>query len=555
MRNRGLDHLLVVSIALFVTVAGFAVAKVSPRLLLGIRGLDLSKAAVSCSSTALSAIGARTIVSGSTFQTQVGCVQEGQAIYLDDASYIFSQVPSSLASRPIAYIKTPNTEIMNDVDMSWRVQITRASEVYVFYRKIPGQNIQPPTWITSSYDKITPDSFSNLSPFLVRENTNNPPLKGLYDVYKYRNTSVTGALTFGKAIPENSSSAYSMYIIGVVPVPTTPTNSPTVRPTSITTTRPSATPIRTSTPAPTTPTTTLPPVSGDFPCGKFPNANPGCMNVSFQSWFDNVPASSQTLSVNYTPRLLHQHYDCAVPQARANGQYLRQGMKIVCQFTRYNSIVPSLSSNSGWFDSCNQGNCFEKFNLSLPPCQGGKYEGKECKSENVHTVRSSDMSSSTEMRYRINANFVGLDGGRHFLSTNWQTAIGYRSSSEFTARYWIAQCGNYQRMILPTVDKYMKGNEPIPTVRGTISLPFESNGGCGSQFKTFVFLDPSQHVRVEGAQTGTTLFETNGHYKGNLTWDTTKTTNGIHSVLFINMEGKSSYVSASGIAFRFNVQN
>jgi 3-phytase len=306
---------------------------------------------------------------------------------------------------------------------------------------------------------------------------------------------------------------------------------------------------------PVTTTPTQPPVSGDFPCGKFPNASAGCMPVSYQSWFDNVPASSETMSVNYTPRLLHHHYECNVPAARANGQYLRKGMKIVCQFVRYNSVIPFTSSNSGWYRSQNQGSTYEQFNMNLSPCQSSKYLGKECKSENIHTVRDSDMSSATEIRYTPNANFVGLDNERHFLSSNWQTGIGYRSSSEFTTRYWLGTCGTYQRVILKQVDKYMKGSEPIPTVSGTITIPFETNGGCGSQFKTFVFMDPSQHVTVAGAQTGATLLETNSHFSGNLTWDTTKASNGLHSLLFINMEGTSKYVSASGVAVKYIVQN
>lgn len=346
-------------------------------------------------------------------------------------------------------------------------------------------------------------------------------------------------------------SSYGQSLGGTAPTPTrTPTPAPNA-PTS-TPTRPPATPtsggqVPTATPQP--------PVSGDFTCGKFPNASPGCMPVSFQSWFDNVPASAQTMTVNYTPRLLHQHYDCNVPQARANGQSTRQGMKVNCQLIRYNSPVAWIGSNSARYDTCDQGNCFEKFNLNLGACQGSKYEGRECKTEHVHNISSSLINRNTEIRMRPDVNFAGLDGTRHFISANWQTGIGYRSTSEFTTRYWQGLCGGYQRVIMKQVDKYHRGNEPIPTVRGTITVPFETNGGCGTQFKTFVFLDPSQHTGGFGTQSGTTLMETNGHFNGNLTWDTTRTSNGIHSVLFINMEGTSRYVAASGVAMKYNVQN
>ncbi len=505
-----------------------------------LRSFDTSSAqSAPCTSATLNAIGAR---SGASFTTEVGCMQSGTQIYLNDSQYTFFQAPSSLASKGVAYIKTPNSEVMNS-PLNWSVNITTPSDVYIFYRKIPG--ILPPNWITSSYIKQTPESFSDLAPFLLRKNSNG--LIGVYDVYKLQTLNKVGVLDLHDAIPSNNITAYSMYIVGVVPNNPNNTTNPTASVTPTTTARPTS--------APTTPTHTEPPVSGDFPCGKYPNANPGCMPVSFQSWFDNVPASAETMNVNYTPRLVHQHYECNVPAVRANGQYLKQGMKIVCQFVRYNSIIPFNSGNSSWFRSQNQGSTYEQFTMNLAPCQGNKYEGKECKSENVHTVRASDFSSATEMRYTPNTNFAGMGGQRHFLSSNWQTGIGYRSSSEFTSRYWIGECGNYQRMILSTVDKYMRGNEPIATVRGTITLPFESNGGCGTQFKTFVFLDPAQHVTVAGTQTGTTLFESNSHVKTNLTWDTTKTTNGLHSLLFINMEGTGKYVSASGVAVKYIVQN
>lgn len=339
---------------------------------------------------------------------------------------------------------------------------------------------------------------------------------------------------------------YGNLVVEASPTSTSFPNSPTPTRASTATFTPGAT--FTQGPQPTG-------VSGDFPCGKYPNANAGCMNVSYQSWFDNVAATDETMSVNYTPRLLHQHYECAIPSARENGQYLRRGMKFVCSFVRYNSIIPYSSSNSAWYRTQNQGDTYEQFTLNMPPCQGSKYEGKQCVTENIHTVRDSDMSQATEIRSTPNAEFVGMGGQRHFLSTNWQTAIGYRSTSELTARYWIGECGEYQRTIMKSSDKFFRGNEAIPTVSGTVSVPFETNGGCGDRFKTFVFLDPSQHVRVAGTQTGTTLMEVNAHFNGNFNWDTTKTTNGVHTVLFINMEGKSNYVSASGVALKFNVQN
>lgn len=349
-----------------------------------------------------------------------------------------------------------------------------------------------------------------------------------------------------------------------VPTPTPNTPTPTPNTPTPTPNTPTPTP-NTPTPTPRTPTPTssatsqptLPPDTSQYPCGLYPNAKPGCMPVSYQSWFDNVPASATTMNVSYTPRLIHQHYECSIPQVRRNGQYKRQAMDVACQLIRYNHPVDFIKSNSSWTRTCDQGSCYDGPNtLSLGKCQNSKYEGKECKTtELIHPIPSSVINKNTEVRMTPNLEFAGLDNGRHFISANWQTGIGYRNNSELTNRYWIEQCGDYQRTILRDVDKFFTGNETIPTVSGTIQIPLTTNGGCGTQFKTFVFLNPGQHTREFGSQTGQTLMEVNSHFSGNFTWDTTKVSNGVQSLLFINMEGTSDYVSASGISLKFNVQN
>ncbi len=491
----------------------------------GARGVfqrtDLTQAA-SCPAD----IASVTSFGGYTFSKQ--CLNINGQIYGTDSRYTFFRLDPAMQGG--TYIQTPNAEIKDNPNLSWSVTLNQPGTLFIATRHVLQSSAA--SWITSQYTRQTDDNQSNVNQYLLRKNEQG--LIGLYDIYKRQVSAGTYQMGPAADVPGN---AYSMYLVIFVPSgSSTATPTPTVNPTQ--TTNP-----------------TLPPVSGDLPCGRFPNASAGCMPVSYQSWFDNVPASAQTMNVNYTPRLLHQHYECNVPAVRANGQFLKEAMKISCTFVRYNSIIPFSSKNSAWYRSQNQGSTYEQFTMNMAPCQSTKYEGKECKTENIHTVRAGDFSKATEMRYTPNADFDGLDGQRHFLSSNWQTGIGYRSSSELTSRYWIGTCGTYQRLILKNADKYMKGSEPIPTVKGTITIPFESNGGCGDQFKTFVFLDPSQHVRVEGTQTGTTLMETNAHFNGNLTWDTTKTTNGVHSLLFINMEGTSKYVSASGVAVKYNVQN
>lgn len=331
------------------------------------------------------------------------------------------------------------------------------------------------------------------------------------------------------------------------------------------TTDPSATPI----PAPSNTPITGPsntPVpnpddpEGDFPCGIFPNANEGCVAVSYQGWFDDVAGNEDTMSVDYIPKLTHMHYDCSVPAYRPNGKWIDQGMDIPCKFIRYNHITDFNKANSSWYRTAKNSDVYEgPFVANLGKCQNGKYNGVECSSWNIHNIPDSVMNESNEIRMTPNIEFKGYkegdDEGRHFIAANWQTKSGSRSNDDLIARYWHDLCGTYQRVIVPKFYGFVDGNDSIPIVSGTFQLPFETTGGCGDSFKTFVFLDPKQHTGAEGSQTGVTLLEKEGQFKGSLEWDTTKTTNGVHSVLLINLEGTGEYVSAAGMGLRFNVQN
>lgn len=358
------------------------------------------------------------------------------------------------------------------------------------------------------------------------------------------------------------------------PVPNVPTNTPTQnQPTNTPVPNvPTNTPAQnqpTNTPAP--PSATNPPaptISGDFPCGKFPDSSPGCVGVSYQSWFDNVAADNRTMASNYSPMMTHQHYECSVPNARKDGSHLQQGMKIACRFVRYNHITDFNSSNSAWYRSQSVGNTYEQYDLNIGRCQSKKYDGIQCIDWTIHNVSDSLMKSSTEIRITPNVNFQGYDGGRHFLSSNWQTQIGYRSNPELTTRYWHNTCGNYQRMIIPKVDDLIPRGGHIPVVSGTVNIPIQTSGGCGTTHKTFVYIDPKQHTGPEGSNSGITLFENNTQYSGNITWNTLNTknldpkdpttgpvANGVHEVLFLNLEGTGKYVSASGIMLPILVQN
>ncbi|MDQ3099673.1 MAG: hypothetical protein M3Q44_08065 [bacterium] len=171
---------------------------------------DLTSAqSVSCSSATLNTVGARTFADIS-YPTQISCLFEGAQIYNDDPRFTFFKTPLSLKGKEVAFIHMANIAPKSNPALSWTVAITRPADVYVFYRRIPGQST--PQWL-SGYSKITTDSFSDLAPFLLRKN--DLGLIGVYHVYR-TSLSSPREVTFGPAY-SSTGEAYSMYIVGVVP--------------------------------------------------------------------------------------------------------------------------------------------------------------------------------------------------------------------------------------------------------------------------------------------------------------------------------------------------
>lgn len=361
----------------------------------------------------------------------------------------------------------------------------------------------------------------------------------------------------------------------ITPTATTlpPSSGPTEEPSTTPSTEPTPTEIEvTSTPGPTLPPGENDP-EGEFPCGVYPNANPGCMAISFQSWFDDVPATDRTMSVDYTPEITHQHFECNLPIHRSNGQHLKQEMDLACRFVRYNHVTDfdtaGVQYRGGNENGGDNDGRREEHSFDIGRCQDSKYQGKECIDWMVYTNLLSEeiVNSSNEIRMKVDVKrFEGYDGGRHFITTNWQTEPGYRSNSVLINRYWHDLCGTYQRVNIPNIDQIYQGDRPIIDVTGTLRFNFNTNGGCGDRHKTYVFINPKQHTNGFGSQTGITLMDHDGQYDGELVWDTLNTTNladgttsqmpnGVHSLLIINLEGTDEYVSASGIALKVNIQN
>ncbi len=150
------------------------------------------------------------------------CLFVPNQIYTDDNRFTFFNLPPYL--RNISYIKTPNFSVKEDKQLQWSISLHQRADVYIMYRKIPGQN--PPAWIKDNYQKVTPDNFVELITYALRRNELG--LIGVYDIYKYRKvttqtnqrqllplpTGTTGQVSFGPA-SDNTVTAYSMYVVAV----------------------------------------------------------------------------------------------------------------------------------------------------------------------------------------------------------------------------------------------------------------------------------------------------------------------------------------------------
>lgn len=133
------------------------------------------------------------------------CLQRDSVLYQGDTRFTFFGVPTDY--NEISYIKTPNSGIKDSTSLNWSINLTKTADVYIFYRKIPGQTI--PAWLTS-YVKVTPSGYADLPQHILRKNELG--LIGVYDIYKKR--SSPGNIGFGAA-STTTVNAYSMYITAI----------------------------------------------------------------------------------------------------------------------------------------------------------------------------------------------------------------------------------------------------------------------------------------------------------------------------------------------------
>ncbi len=228
MKNRKLNQNLTVVIAAFIFAvilySGSRILRSNPE---SINTAELLNAQTSCNTSFFS------IISPAGWNFTKSCLQNNLQIYSTDSRFLFFQ-PSTELNNAVT-IKTPNSEIKDNTNLNWSINVTSSAKLIVMPRHIPG--LTAPAWIRNGYTRQTTDDLSQIAQFSKRKNDQG--LIGLYDIYT-RNIGPGTVILQGAS--DATTPAYSMYLVALIPgTITTPTATPT----------PSPTPSRSPSPTPT----------------------------------------------------------------------------------------------------------------------------------------------------------------------------------------------------------------------------------------------------------------------------------------------------------------
>ncbi len=132
-------------------------------------------------------------------------------MYDQENRFNIFHIPTNYSVR-FPFVRTENVGIKEDRNLQWSITSQVAGQVFVMYRKIPGQ--VPPGWITDKYQKMTTDDWSNLNQYVLRKNELG--LIGVYDIYRTTMNGPNTTVEFGPA-SDNNVTAFSMYLVGISP--------------------------------------------------------------------------------------------------------------------------------------------------------------------------------------------------------------------------------------------------------------------------------------------------------------------------------------------------
>jgi hypothetical protein len=256
----------------------------------------------------------------------------------------------------------------------------------------------------------------------------------------------------------------------------------------------------------------------------------------------------------------HVHLAACVPNARdTTGTAVKVSgvLPIVVRIMAFNNPGYINWVRWGWQSSYLQTKTFSP----RLQCQTGPDQHKECTWYETLSVDTSKMTVGGMDELRISPNVQQDDlGDRQFCTANFQIHRGgsgnYRSSPTPISRSWYtdfdyanAQWNNYMSLFKST-------SETMPTVKGIIDVAVQ-HANCNGTARSMGFVDADFHAfhSGTGAQPAT-FYNQAGCYKGTVKLDTTKLSNGVHTVYLQTQEEVAGEgMQAAAGKYMIRVQN
>ncbi len=321
------------------------------------------------------------------------------------------------------------------------------------------------------------------------------------------------------------------------------------------------------------------------PYGIYPNCIAPGVPVEAQQWWHEDSKRSGFDSNNIYSGSRHIHLGVCAPNARSvdDTQAFGGVQDFVAVVVMYNNPGKISWINAGFQDNdsgkyfvrsvTNNGTTTSDWSTQNRECEGGgvtcvNYTDPLTCSEKQCTYKVAlkiDMSTCRinglcELRIRPNLTETPPRNERAFTTLNLQINVGgndnYRDSTAPIGRGWYSG----PEYVNSSIDNYMNlfngdYKKSIPTVKGTIKLNIRHREAIGGKSTASMRIDPSTFTGVGGTLVYEEEMRTSSLNKDNVSIDTTKLSNGVHT-LFVSTQERSSVGKNFGhLKLFINVQN
>ena len=321
------------------------------------------------------------------------------------------------------------------------------------------------------------------------------------------------------------------------------------------------------------------------PYGIFPNCIAPGVPVESQQWWHEDKERSGFDSSNVYSGSRHVHLGVCAPNARTldDSKSFSGVQDFVAVVVMYNNPGKISWINAGFQENdsgkyfvrnvTNNGATTSDWSTQNRECEGG---GVTCvnytdpltcnkKSCTYQVALKIDMSicrinGMCELRIRPNLTETEPRDDRAFTSLNVQINVGgndnYRESTAPIGRGW----NTGPEYVNSSIDNYMDlfksdFNKSIPVVKGSIKLNIRHREAIGGKSTASLRIDPSTFTGVGGKVIYEEEMRSSSLNKDNVTIDTTKLSNGVHTLFVSTQERTSNGKNSGHLKLFINVQN